>query len=157
MKKTKRDTPKTSRKPPCGLCGKSSKPRFRTECCKQWICGDESDYVFFSFARNICSRNHRRFTLCGFHHTEEHGGDWQTCEECKKSFKHEMEMYMWYGTDEYNFEKLLNPPSFLPTYCAGCKKIIRLPDEGFTCLKQIYVCEACMENGFNIRKAADVE
>src|SRR3989344_5424360 len=99
--------------PPCWLCGKSKKPRYKTEGCGNWVCGDESDYVLFSRSRNICSRNHRRFTLCGSHHDEEHKGDWKTCEKCRDNF--EPEMYVWYGMNEYNFEKLSNPPAFEPT------------------------------------------
>jgi hypothetical protein len=60
-------------KPKCGLCGKTRKLT-KTECCGQWICDDEGKYVIFSYARNSCSRNHRRFTLCGYHYTEEHEG-----------------------------------------------------------------------------------
>lgn len=143
--------------PPCGLCGKSKKPRYKTECCGNWICGDESEYVMFSYSRDICSRNHRRFTLCGFHHTEKHKGDWKTCKKCREDFKHELEMYVWYGTNEYNFEKLENPPKFTRTHCAGCDKIIRLPDGGYSSLKGIYVCDECMADGFDIRAAAGVD
>jgi hypothetical protein len=142
--------------PPCGLCGKIKKPRFKTECCGNWVCGDESDYVMFSYSRDICSRNHRRYTLCGYHHTEEHEGDWKTCKKCYDDFKHELEMYVWYGTNEYNFEKLPNPPKFPRTHCAGCDKIISLPDGGYTSLRDIYVCGECMEDGFDIDAAAGV-
>lgn len=143
--------------PPCGLCGKSKKPRYRTECCGNWICGDESDYVLFSYSRNICSRNHRRYTLCGFHHTEGHTGDWKTCKKCYAGFEHELEMYVWYGTNEYNFEKLENPPKFRPTFCAGCKKVISLPHDGYTSLRNIYACRACIDDGFDIRQKAGVD
>jgi len=34
-------------------------------------------------------------------------------------------MYVWYGTNEYNFEKLLNPPSFTRRN-AECGVVIRL-------------------------------
>lgn len=155
MKKQVQKKYKRTVKPPCGLCGRSSKPRQKTECCGNWICGDESDYVLFSYSRNICSRNHRRYTLCAAPHTEEHPGDWQTCQKCREAF--EPEMYVWYGTNKYNFEKLKNPPTFQPTYCAGCKKIIRLPDDSYTCLRNIYACEGCMVNGFDIRKAVRID
>ena len=58
---------KASQKPRCGLCGKTENLT-KTECCGQWICDDEDQYVMFSFARNSCWRNHRRFTLCGYHY-----------------------------------------------------------------------------------------
>lgn len=143
--------------PPCGLCGKKRKSREKTDCCGNWICNDENDYVIFSYARNSCARNHRRFTLCGYHNNEKHKGDWKTCKKCIDSFRHELEMYVWYGTNEYNYEKLENPPKFEPTYCAGCEKVICLPDGGFTSLKDIYVCEECTEGGFDIRAAAGVD
>jgi len=141
--------------PPCGLCGKSKKPREKTDCCGNWICNDSNDYVPFSYALNSCSRNHSRFTLCGAHKSEEHKGDWKTCKKCLENF--ELEMYVWYGTNEYNFEKLENPPKFQKTHCAGCEKILKLHDGGFASLGDIYVCDECMECGFDIRAAAGVE
>jgi len=57
--------------PPCGLCGETKKPRHKTECCGNWVCGDESEYVMFSYSRDICSRNHRRFTLCGVYRCDD--------------------------------------------------------------------------------------
>jgi len=101
-----------SSQPRCGLCGKAKKLKV-TECCGQWICDDEEEYVLFSFARNSCDRNHRRLTLCGYHHTEGHTGSWKDCPRCKEDF--ETEEYVHYGTNEYNFEKLENPPSYEPT------------------------------------------
>jgi hypothetical protein len=143
--------------PACGLCGKKTKQREQTECCGHWICNDENDYVLFSYARNSCSRNHRRFTLCGYHHTEEHLGTWQTCKTCRNDFRHELEMYVWYATNENNFEKLEHPPKFQKTHCAGCHRVLRLPDGGFSSLGGIYACAECMECGFDIRAAAGVD
>ncbi|MBU0457828.1 hypothetical protein KJ652_04050 [Patescibacteria group bacterium] len=127
----------------CGLCGSSNKRLTKTECCNNWICDDEDEYVVFSYARNSCARNHRRFTLCGYHECEEHKGDWQTCKKCLESFKHEMEMYVWYGTNEYNFSKLENPPSFQPTHCGKCGKHIVLPEGGYSVLHGEYRCDGC--------------
>lgn len=129
--------------PPCGLCGKTTKSRSKTDCCGNWVCGDESEYVLFSYSRDICSRNHSRFTLCGFHRNEEHSGDWQTCQQCKQDFGHELEMYVWYGLNEYNFEKLPNPPAIEPTYCSNCNERIILPDGGYSVLRGKYTCDRC--------------
>lgn len=149
--------PKTTRTrrilPPCGLCGKRKKPRIKTECCGNWICDDEGDYVLFSYARNCCARNHRRFTLCGFHHTEEHPGDWKTCAQCREAFTNDLEMYVWHGTNEYNFEKLEHPPAFKPTHCDGCGRVIRLPFEGYGTFGDAYACGACLKRGFDLKKA----
>jgi hypothetical protein len=124
----------------CGLCGKT-KNLTKTDCCGQWICDDEHNYVLFSYARNSCFRNHRSFTLCAHHYAEEHSGAWQTCSECRNDF--ETEMYVYYGTNEYNFDKLKNPPKFNPTRCAKCKKIIRLGEGGYSMQGSKYYCLEC--------------
>lgn len=127
-------------RPRCGLCGKKGKLT-RTECCGQWICDDEDQYVLFSYARNSCYRNHDRYTLCSFHHHEEHEGDWKECQKCRDDF--ETEIYVWYGTNEYNFEKLANPPKYEPTRCTKCGKIINLGEDGYSVFKGKYSCENC--------------
>ncbi len=152
----------------CGFCGKT-KGLTKTECCKNWICDDEHKYVAFSYARNSCHRNHSRYTLCGFHHKEGHEGSWKNCSECRDSFK--TEMHVWYGTNEYilrdvkncesrsntqhttgvtiygrvgyNFEKFFNPPTYEPTKCSTCRKVIRLGIEGYSNLRGQYWCESC--------------
>jgi len=128
--------------PKCGLCGKT-KSLTKTDCCGQWICDDEHKYVMFSYARNSCSRNHRRYTLCSHHFEEEHPGDWKTCPKCRKDF--EPEMYVYYGTNEYNFEKLENPPKFKPTRCAKCKKVISLGEGGYSIKGKLYFCMECSD------------
>jgi len=126
---------KSTRKPAarerrrCGLCGKQGKLT-KTECCGQWICDDEESYVMFSYARNSCSRNHRRYTLCSFHFNEGHKGSWQDCKKCRKDFG--TEIYVYHGTNEFNFEKLANPPAYEPTRCARCNRVINLAQEGHT-------------------------
>jgi len=127
-------------KPRCGLCGKT-KNLTKTECCGNWICDDEHKYVLFSYARNSCYRNHSRYTLCAFHHNEGHKGDWRTCEKCRNSF--DTEMYVWYGTNEYNFVKLENPPEYEPTHCAKCGKVIKLGTDGCLINGSKYYCEKC--------------
>lgn len=131
---------KTQKKPRCGLCGKKTN-LIQTDCCGNWICNDEHKYVMFSYARNSCSRNHRGFTLCGYHQAEGHKGNWKDCAECRQSFK--TEMYVWYGTNEYNFEKLENPPAYEPTKCSRCGIIINLGTDGYSTLGDQYWCEEC--------------
>jgi hypothetical protein len=138
----KRKVTSSIEKPRCGLCGKTAKLT-KTECCGNWICDDEDKYILFSYARNSCHRNHRRYTLCAFHYNEEHSGNWKDCEECRKSF--ETEMYVWYGTNEYNFEKLPNPPAFEPTKCAKCGTIIKLGTDGYTLSGNEYWCMRCSD------------
>lgn len=124
----------------CGLCG-ATKRLAKTECCGHWICDDEDQYVLFSHARNSCSRNHRRFTLCGHHAEAAHTGTWQECTKCRDGV--ETEMYVYYGTNEYNFEKLANPPTFEPTQCDTCKQVIKLGEDGFSVTRAGYLCEPC--------------
>ncbi len=127
-------------RPRCGLCGKTGKLT-KTECCDQWICDDEDQYVLFSYAQNSCYRNHDRYTLCSYHYHEGHPGDWKDCPKCREDF--ETEMYVWYGTNEYNFEKLENPPDYEPTKCSKCGKIIKLGEDGHTQTGNEYLCEKC--------------
>ncbi|EKD25444.1 MAG: hypothetical protein ACD_80C00056G0006 [uncultured bacterium (gcode 4)] len=125
----------------CILCGKKTK-LVKTECCNQWICDDEDKYQLFSYSTVSCSRNHRRYTLCGFHLTEGHAGKWQTCDKCKNEI--DVEMYAWYGTNEHNFEKLTNPPKFNPTHCVQCDRIIKRGVEGYTHMPHgTFLCEEC--------------
>lgn len=126
----------------CGLCGRTSKLT-RTECCGNWICDDEDRYVLFSYARNSCHRNHRRYTLCGYHHMEGHSGHWKDCPECREEI--EPEMYVYYGTNEYNFEKLENPPSYEPTRCAKCNSVIVLSEGGYSVKGEQYLCGKCSD------------
>jgi hypothetical protein len=125
----------------CGLCGSTTKKLTKTPCCNQWICDDTSDYVMFSYANNSCYRNHDRYTLCSSHYQEEHSGDWKTCKKCREDI--ETEMYVWYGTNEYNFEKLPNPPSYKPKHCAKCKQVISLGNDGFSVHGSKYYCMKC--------------
>lgn len=141
--------PKSTRRqktrPSCGLCGRTTR-LVKTECCGQWICDDEDQYVMFSYARNSCHRNHRRYTICGYHFGEGHSGKWQDCPKCRRSF--ETEMYVYYGTNEYNFEKLSNPPAYRPTKCAGCQKVIHLGTDGYSIKGKEYFCGDCSDREF---------
>jgi ribosomal protein L32 len=133
---------KLSNKPKCGLCGATANLT-KTECCSNWICDDEDQYVLFSYARNSCYRNHTRQTLCGFHYNEGHAGDWQSCGECRDNI--ETEMYVYYGTNEYNFEKLENPPDYEPTRCSKCNAMIVLSEGGYSSTGDGYLCADCTD------------
>ena len=133
---------KNVEKPRCGLCGKT-KNLTKTECCGNWICNDEHKYVLFSYATSSCRRNHRRYTLCAYHFNEGHKGDWKTCKKCRAGF--EPEMVVWYGTNEHNFEKMPDPPSYEPTKCSRCGVIIKLGTDGHTRSGDEYWCEKCAE------------
>lgn len=142
MKRSKKKVIKRRKRPACGLCGSKSNLT-RTECCRQWICDDSDEYVPFSYARNSCYRNHSRFTLCGYHFNEEHEGDWKDCKKCREDLSDNMEMYVDYGINEYNFEKLPNPPEFELTYCSQCGERIVIGDGGYSTKGDTYTCQDC--------------
>jgi hypothetical protein len=53
-------------------------------------------------------------------------------------------MFVYYGTNEYNFEVLENPPEFEPTKCAKCDAVIPLADGGYSLSgKDGYLCYGC--------------
>jgi hypothetical protein len=147
MSKGKRadaDSTKSGEKPRCGLCGKTGRVT-RTPCCGNWICDDADKYVAFSYARNSCFTNHAKYTICAFHHHAGHEGRWQDCAKCRGNGP--LELYVHHATNEYNFEKLLNPPKFEPTHCAGCGVVIRLAEDGHTLQGNKFLCEACGPRG----------
>ncbi|MCI0748393.1 MAG: hypothetical protein L0Y58_23550 [Verrucomicrobia subdivision 3 bacterium] len=52
-------------------------------------------------------------------------------------------MYVWYGTNEYNFEVLENPPRYEPTPCDRCGIVIKLGTDGYTIGPEGTLCERC--------------
>jgi len=64
-------------------------------------------------------------------------------DECRKDFEHELEMYVYYGTNEYNFEKLPNPPDYEPTKCSKCGAVIELSEGGYSVSGGKYRCGKC--------------
>jgi hypothetical protein len=156
MSKFKRQQVKSQKsKPKCGLCGKSSKPLIKTECCGNLICDDWNNYQMFSFAHNSCSRNHDRYTICSSHFNEGHKGDWRECEKCKEGW--ETEMYVYYGTNEYNFIKLENPPHYEPTHCSKCNCVIDLGYDGYMKSSEGYFCDKCSAEKYSdLRKVMNL-
>jgi hypothetical protein len=130
------------------LCGKNA-PLTKTECCGNWLCDDAASYVLFSYARNSCSRNHDHYTLCAFHHREQHPGSWKECPLCSAGFQ--TEVYVYFGTNEYNFEKLENPPAYEPTRCSTCGVVIRLSEDGHAQFGEQIWCQACADDQLEAR------
>ena len=60
----------------------------------------------------------------------------------------ETEMYVYLGTNEYNFEKLENPPRYVPTLCKKCGDAIRLGEDAYTMSGGTYFCERCQPIAF---------
>lgn len=133
-------TPKEPTKK-CGLCGKRTN-LIKTECCGHWICDDEHKYVMFSYARTSCHRNHRKQTLCSAHCAEGHEGHWTECKKCRDMISTTAE-YVWYATNEYNFEKLQNPPAYDPIRCSKCDCMIRIGEDGYSVSSGKYSCARC--------------
>ncbi len=55
----------------------------------------------------------------------------------------ETEMYVYYGTNDYNFQKLPDPPRFEPTLCDKCGRRVVLSDVGYTQMAGTYICMSC--------------
>jgi len=53
-------------------------------------------------------------------------------------------MYVYYGTNEYNFETLPNPPAHEPTRSAKCGKAIELAEGGYSRERDGYTCMNCL-------------
>jgi hypothetical protein len=131
--------------PSCGLCGKTEN-LVKTPCCDNWICDDKRNNAMTSYAQNSCGRNHDHYTICSYHYNEGHEGKWQDCQLCRDSF--ELEIYTDFATNEYNFDKLINPPSFESTKCSMCNKIIILSEGGYSLSGKEYYCGECTEKDF---------
>lgn len=136
---------KTADRPSCGLCG-ATENLIKTECCNHWICDDEHTYVMFSYSRDSCSRNHDRYTVCGYHFNEGHSGHWKVCKKCREDF--EPELYADAATNAYNFEPLDNVPDFEPTHCARCNTLIRLAEGGYSSGPGGCLCGSCTAREF---------
>jgi hypothetical protein len=54
-------------------------------------------------------------------------------------------MYVYYGTNEHNFEKLEDPPAYEPTKCAKCNAVIILGEEAYSMWGEDYFCEKCTD------------
>ena len=128
--------------PRCGLCGKTDRLT-KTPCCDQWVCDDAADYVPFSYERNSCFRNHTRYTICGYHYNEDHSGHWKECKECREDI--ETELYVNFATNEYNFEKLENPPRYDPKRCHKCGKRVKLGENAYSVKGGKYYCMNCID------------
>ena len=62
------------------------------------------------------------------------------------------EMYVYYGTNEYNHEKLKDPPKFKPTRCAECGRIIDRVNEGHSMRGDKFYCINCTDYFHETRK-----
>jgi hypothetical protein len=58
-------------------------------------------------------------------------------------------MYVYFGTNEYNFEQLENPPDYEPTKCYSCGTIIILSEGGHSLSSKGYQCIECTEKSFH--------
>jgi hypothetical protein len=65
----------------CRFCGAASAPLVKTPCCQQWICCDTAFVSFRGGGR--CQVEHERFSLCYSHYEDQHGGPWESCQQCR--------------------------------------------------------------------------
>jgi len=99
----------------------------------------------FTYSNVSCTRNHRRYTVCGYHHTEGHEGHWQNCEKCRSSFRSREDL-AGKGTSSFNFreDKWEDAPTFEPTKCTKCSRIIKLGSEAHSMVQGGYQCAKCV-------------
>lgn len=104
----------------CGICSETRASILeRTECCGEWVCNREDEYVLMSYSRAFCSRSHRRYTRCGFHAEEGHEGDWRACERCASEGARGV--VDWHASNGYNFTPGPRPQGMLYTeQCVRC-------------------------------------
>jgi hypothetical protein len=50
---------------------------------------------------------------------------------------------VYFGTNEYNFERLENPPAYEPTLCNICHQRIRLGEDSYGMRAGRYICWSC--------------
>gem|GEM_PF-2220123 len=129
-------------RPRCGLCGKTEN-LVRTDCCGVWICDEGRGNADLSHSMSSCYGKHDLYTLCSYHFSHRHKGDWKNCAACRKSF--EIEMYVWYGTNEFNISKLKDPPVYEPTKCIDCGGVIVLSSDHYARNADGYRCHNCSE------------
>ena len=98
----------------------------------------------FTYARNSCWRNHHRYTICGSHYREGHGGDWKTCANCRDVL--DTEDYVSNSTSIWNFldgGRLENPPKFDETKCSQCGVQVKKSLSGYSMKGDDIYCNAC--------------
>ncbi|KZV75639.1 hypothetical protein PENSPDRAFT_624002 [Peniophora sp. CONT] len=126
----------------CGLCGAQDRPLRKTRCCRQVLCYDPDA---FCAEKGTCMYNHDRYTLCDGHYERACGGDWRTCTKCKEYMGHDLESYVYYGTNSFNFPglTLADPPRFRPKKCNECRRKIVKYTEGWSSLGDTVTCAWC--------------
>ena len=130
----------SARRPKCGLCG-STEDLVRTPCCGHWACRPEFEKGHPSWVvGDSCADLHRRGTLCGHHHSERHPGDWRNCSRCRRDLEGMTELYVWWGTNEWNFEPLEHPPEIMETRCSVCHRKATLPKPDKPGPRREFVC-----------------
>ncbi len=71
----------------CSLCGEKSLLLGKSKCCDQWFCCD-TDFLSIR-GGGYCQFKHEHYSICYFHHNENHQGRWQGCKECRDFFGEE--------------------------------------------------------------------
>jgi hypothetical protein len=66
-------------------------------------------------------------------------------------------MYVYYGTNKYNFEALKNPPAFEPTHCSKCGAVISFSRDAYTRSAGEFWCALCSDDEFRRRQAEEWE
>jgi hypothetical protein len=88
------------------------------------------------------------YTVCSLHKIQGHEtSDWRECRECREHFA-DLEMYVGMGTSATNFaeDQWDEAPTFEPTFCKECKRMMNLNVEVHTSFSdeaRSKVCTRC--------------
>ncbi|MBI4864626.1 MAG: hypothetical protein HY815_30880 [Candidatus Riflebacteria bacterium] len=124
----------------CIVCGGGRKVT-TTACCDLPICDDWAEFVPYSDPVDCCSRSHDRYTLCGYHHSVGHDGDWVSCRECWDAFP--SDLYACFAENRFNL------PSEVPlvvgqlSRCDACGREVSLLAESFWAVSGELICSRC--------------
>ena len=66
----------------------------------------------------IQSTPKKYITFCLTHYYSKHKGKWQECKQCKDEYS--IENYVYFATNDFNFEKLPNAPK-ITIRCVNCE------------------------------------
>ena len=76
----------------CRFCGDPSVPLIKTKCCNEFICCDKKTVSFRG--GGFCQFEHEHNSMCYFHYSEKHSGEWETCQECQTFWKETQGQYI---------------------------------------------------------------
>ena len=84
------------------FCGDANAPLGKTPCGQQWMWWATAFVSLRGGGR--CHVEHERFSLCYAHYEEQHGGPWESCQQCRE---------FWSSRDDHTYaETPINGPKY---------------------------------------------